>query len=599
MRDVGRTLLHAAVVGAVAGAFGIVFQVALSAAEHVLLERVVGFHPLRASGELVVGDGPSSEFRPWLLLVVPVLGACVCGWLCRIAPEARGGGGEQMIQTFHVRGGAIRPRVIWVKALASIATLGSGGSGGREGPTMLIGGALGAWVGERLRVTATERRILMVAGVAAGISAVFRTPLGAALLAVEILYRDDFETEALVPAVLASAVAYSIVMPVFGTTPLLAHAARYTFVPAHLILYALLAVLVALLAVVFVRSLHAVQAFGRRVRLAPWLHPVLGALALGLFAVPIILYVGNRIGSAGQGLGLLGGGYGAAQVAMNGSPFWSNDWRGVELLLLLCGGKLIATALTIGSGGSAGDFAPSLVLGGLLGGAFGLAARLVLGDPRIDPGAFALVGMGTFYGGIAHVPISSLVLVSELAGSFELLVPLMLAGGIAFVALRHRSLYATQPADRSDSPVHRTAARLEALDDVAVRDLVRTDRAIVNVSRTASLAAIVEATATAAGQDVFPVVGAEGRLEGLISSDTLRFASHSRELSPWAIADDIMLPPIAVRGEDDARKAASSMLDNGLNEIPVVDDDGRVVALLSEAEIFRLVLAPPETRTAQ
>jgi CIC family chloride channel protein len=235
----------------------------------------------------------------------------------------------------------------------------------------------------------------------------------------------------------------------------------------------------------------------------------------------------------------------------------------------------------------------------LLGGAFGLAARLLLGDPRIDPGAFALVGMGTFYGGIAHVPISSLVLVSELAGSFDLLVPLMLAGGIAFVALRHRSLYATQPADRGDSPVHRTAARLDALDDVLVRDLQRVDRAIVSVPRDASLAAIMESTANAAGQDVFPVVDANGRLEGLISSDTLRFASHSRELSPWAIADDIMLPPISVSGDDDARTAASNMLDNGLNEIPVVDHQGRVVALLSEAEIFRLVLAPPDAPIAQ
>ena len=116
----------------------------------------------------------------------------------------------------------------------------------------------------------------------------------------------------------------------------------------------------------------------------------------------------------------------------------------MQLLLLLALAKMVASSLTIGSGGSAGDFAPSLAIGGLLGGAFGRAAELLLADPRIDPGAFALVGMGAFYGGIAHVPLSALVLVCELAGSYDLLVPLMLAQGIAFVALRKRSLYDAQ-----------------------------------------------------------------------------------------------------------------------------------------------------------
>src|SRR5204863_6619572 len=122
----------------------------------------------------------------------------------------------------------------------------------------------------------------------------------------------------------------------------------------------------------------------------------------------------------------------AAQVAITTAPWLPTGWAAVEVLLLMCIGKLVASCFTIGTGGSAGDFAPSLVIGGLFGGAFGRALQLLLHDPRIDPGAFALVGMGTFYGGIAHTPLSSLVLVCELAGSYDLLVPLMLAEGIAF-----------------------------------------------------------------------------------------------------------------------------------------------------------------------
>src|SRR5204862_7817877 len=126
---------------------------------------------------------------------------------------------------------------------------------------------------------------------------------------------------------------------------------------------------------------------------------------------------------------------------------------------LLCLAKILASSLTIGSGGSAGDFAPALAIGGLFGGAFGRAAQLISGDPRLDPGAFALVAMGTFYGGIAHTPLSSLVLVCELAGSYDLLVPLMLAEGIAFIVLRRRSLYRAQLPTQRDSPAHHHATR--------------------------------------------------------------------------------------------------------------------------------------------
>src|SRR5206468_547711 len=148
-----------------------------------------------------------------------------------------------MIDAFHHHGGFIRQRVIWVKALASLFTHGSGGSGGREGPTMQIGAALGSRVGWLLRASPAERRILMVAGVAAGIAAVFRTPLGAALLAVEVLYRDDFESDALIPAVLASVVAYSVVISIFGESTLFSQPSRFPFVPRHLPLYGVMAIL--------------------------------------------------------------------------------------------------------------------------------------------------------------------------------------------------------------------------------------------------------------------------------------------------------------------------------------------------------------------
>ena len=298
----------------------------------------------------------------------------------------------------------------------------------------------------------------MIAGVAAGIAAVFRTPLGAALLAVEILYRDGFESDALIPGVLASVMSYSVVISIHGKSTLFGHAASgFPFVPAHLPLYGLLAALAALLAIGFLRGLSLVRATGERFRVPSWTQPALGGLALGVLVTPILIVAGARIGNPGQGFGILGGGYGAVQLAISGASWLPGGWNLVFLLLALAFAKLVAASFTIGSGGSAGDFAPSLAMGGLLGGAFGQAASLLLGDPRIDPGAFALVGMGAFYGGIAHVPLAALVLVCEMAGNYDLLVPLMLALAISSVVLRRHTLYEAQVSTQRESPVYQEA----------------------------------------------------------------------------------------------------------------------------------------------
>src|SRR6185369_14298491 len=209
-----------------------------------LFDLLAGYEPLHAKGERFWDIAGSAHLRLWLVLLIPAFGALLAGVLMRYAPECRGGGGDATIEAFHNHNGVIRRRVLWIKPLASILTLGTGGSGGREGPTMQIGGALGSTVGLYLRVSARERRVLMVAGIAAGISAVFRAPLGAALIGIEMLYRDDFESEALIPAVLASVIAYSVAISVFGQSTLFGHLPPYTFRPEHIPLYILLAIVV-------------------------------------------------------------------------------------------------------------------------------------------------------------------------------------------------------------------------------------------------------------------------------------------------------------------------------------------------------------------
>jgi CIC family chloride channel protein len=586
----GRMLLHAALVGAAAGLMGSIFFAGVEALQRGVLESWSGYIPLRAGGEEILGEvrrrGP---FRPWLLVVIPAAGAFLGGAISTwLAPETRGGGSDAIIEAFHRKGGLVRKRVAFVKGIVSILTLGSGGSGGREGPTMQMGGALGSLVGQSLRVTERERRILLVAGTAAGMAAVFRTPLGAALLAVEVLHRDDFEADALVPSVLASVVSYSVFTAFFGESRLFTRVPNFPFVPQHLPLYALLAVLVSIVASSFLSMLRGVQRLTARLPVPAWCTPGLGGLALGIFATPIVIAIGPRFGQPGQGLGILGGGYGAAQLAISGASWFPEGWHGAEVFALLAAVKIVATCLTVGTGGSAGDFGPSLVIGGLFGGAFGGAAQVLLHDPRINPGAFALVGMGTFYGGLAHVPIASLVMTCELAGSYDLLVPLMLAEGIAFVALRNRSLYTAQVATKRDSPAHRDELIFDVLTGVRVGDvLVRGRPYATFTTRTPSNEVIQKAAATA-WQDVFPVLGEDGSVVGVVLSDVLRMMAANPDIGSIAIAHDLMIPPVSVKESDSLQTALEAILEHGLREIVVVDDSGHITGFLDEAEITRV-----------
>ena len=592
----GRTLLHAALVGAGAGIVGVVFLLGLELMEHVLLEGLAGFMPLRALGERQIEAQWTTTFRPWLLVLLPALGALAGGWVSRWAPETRGGGGDATIHAFHHEGGRIRKRVMLIKPFASWLTLGTGGAGGREGPTMQIGGALGSLVGQWLRVTARERRVLMVAGVAAGISAVFRTPLGAALLAIEVLYRDDFESDALIPAVLASVVSYSVAISLLGETTLFGRLPHYPFVPAHLPLYLALAVLVSLTAMAFVWALHTVKRLAPRLPGPEWVRPAYGGLALGLVAVAAIWVVGDQIRIPGQGLGLLGGGYGAAQLAMTGAKWFPTGWTAVELLALLALGKILASSLTIGTGGSAGDFAPSLVIGGLVGGAFGMAAQLIFDDPRIQPGAFVLVGMGTFYGGVAHVPLAALVLVSEMAGSYDLLVPLMLSEGVALLLLRRTKLYPAQLESAKDSPVHQVASGTKVLARTRVIEVLSRDKAFITFTPELPARTVLQRISETADQDVFPVVNAQNALVGLISADTLRYLASHRDVEGWALAADIMQAPLTLRSDTDLRSALLTMNEHGLREVPIVDDEGKILGLLDEQDAAAALLTASESR---
>jgi CIC family chloride channel protein len=453
VRSLAGLLLQSAAVGLSAGAFGALFFGAIELAQRALLERWTGYVPLRAAGEAIVAWQSGVSLRTWLLAIFPAVGGLVSGLLTsRFAPEAAGGGGDAIIRCYHA-GAAPAARVLPVKVAASLAALGTGGSGGRAGPTMQVGGLLGALLGRAAGADERRLRLLVVAGIAAGLAGLFRTPLGAALVATEILYRDGFALDALLPALVASLASYAVVLGIYGAAPLFGPSLGLAFAPAHLWLHALLALVVAAGGALFLRLLRGVQEAAAASPLPAWLRPAAGGLAMGVLGVVLVEVVTRRFGVAASRLGVFGGGRGAAQAAIEQSADLPAGWTLVVLLAAIFAAKAVATSLTVGSGAAAGDFAPSLVMGALLGGAFGHAAQAALGDPGLDPTAFAFVGMATFYGCVAHAPVGALVLVSELAGTPALLLPMAIAGVVSAVALRSPTLY---PAQRTRSESRHT-----------------------------------------------------------------------------------------------------------------------------------------------
>lgn len=600
LRRLGRTLYHAGLLGVAAGLVAVAFYVATDVLTHGVFDRFTGTATPKTVGQLSLGQW-LVERRAWLVVLIPAFGGLVVGLLTtHFAPEAAGGGGNHYLDAFHRQRGIVRKRVALGKLVASSITLGTGGSGGREGPTMQIGAAVGSLLGRLLRVDERERRILLVAGAAAGMGAVFRTPLGGAIMAVEILYRDDIEADAIVPSVISSVTAYSIFITILGQGhefALPTHTLGSAIVPPKTLpLYIVLGVVLALGGVAFARTLEGSKSTFERMKLPRWSKPALGGLLVGLLALGFPQVAGIGYGWLESAVNASGwaapGAVRSAELATIGLIF------GVGLL------KIAATSFTIGSGGSAGDFGPAVLVGGLLGVAVGRLFNVLM--PGFAPPAwtFGLVGMGALFGGIAHVPIASLIMVCEMAGSYDLIVPLMLAEGTTFVLCRRDTLYDRQYRVRSESPAHRDELTIDVLEDLTVGDLLADADPPTTVPAGTPLGVVVEKL-TAGILAHLVVVDGKGRPRGVVDLEAIREILFDREVAEVAVAADVMRAIAPLPATTDLHHALGHMIEAGASAAPIVDADGAMIGLLSQeligrayhAEVVKRHLeAPPSSR---
>lgn len=573
LRFVSRWLFYSLLVGVVAGLGAVVFFYLLQLGNDLFLHRLAGYIPPGPAGEGgAPGTGGPFGFGTAALglLLAPVLGGLLSGLLVYTwAPEAEGHGTDAMIEAFHHHRGVIRPRVVPIKTLASALTIGSGGSAGREGPIAQIGAGFGSVLATVLRLSDRDRRILMLAGAAAGIGAIFRAPLGGALIGTEVLYSEaELEYEALVPSLIASVVAYSIFGSLFGWTPLFA-IPRFTFEhPLELLFYGTFGLLCAVIGRLYVAVFYGSRDhFFRHLPFPHGLRPAFGGLLVGLLA----------LGAPG----VLGAGYGWVQQAIDGKLAW-------EAMGALTALKILATSFTISSGGSGGVFGPSVIIGGLLGGAFGHLAAQLFPALITQPAAFVIVGMGGFFAGIAKVPLGSILMVSEMTGGYALLVPLMLVAVLATLFTGHARLYEKQVPTRLDSPAHQGEFLIDVLAGVRVRDVLRSERPLVTFKVDTLLQEVLP-LAFGSSQLRFPCLDGEGRLIGMLDLDDLRRLHDLPDLGPLARAYDVARPVHHVLSLDETlTEALGKFVDSDAIELPVVDppDSRQVVGLLARREIL-------------
>ena len=546
-------LLLALLVGAGAGVGAVIFRWLIKTFTLILS----GHEDYSAAGHAAHPQLPG--LGRWFVIGAPVVAGLLYGPLVHFfAREARGHGVPEVMYAVARRGGRIAPQVAAVKALASALCIGGGGSVGREGPIVQIGSALGSTLGRVVRVAEPRMRVLVACGAAGGIAATFNAPLAGVFFAMELIL-VDFAAQSFGMVVLASVTASVIGRAALGNTPFLQLPAFTVHHVGEYALFAVLGLLAGGTGVLFTRVLYAIEDACDAIWRGPeWLRPAVGGLLLGalLLVLPQMYGVGYPVLSKG-----VAGGY------------------ALGFLLVLLVGKMIATSLTIGIGGSGGVFAPSLFIGAMLGSAFGEAMQVVAPGLAGPVGAYGLIGMGAVFAGSARAPITAVIIMFELTGEYSIILPLMaaivLATGISHalspdtiytLKLRRRGVDLSAPPPGSD-------ADTIALADVmrAVPDAVRRNDRLVDAS--AALARSPEG--------VLPVVDDRGAYCGTVTARTVADELTERSHDQDPVSTVVEQPP-AVLTTDSLAAGIEALDRSGGSAVPVLDPEhGHVVGWLT------------------
>jgi len=486
----------------------------------------------------------------WVILI-PAIGGLIVGPLIYFfAPEAKGHGVPEVMQAILLRGGTIRPRVALVKAFASAVTIGTGGSVGREGPIIQIGSSIGSTVGQFFKLPSSRLKTLVGCGAAAGIAAAFNAPVAGALFAVEIILMD-FAVAQFSPIVI-SAVMATVVSHSFEGKFAAFTVSAYEYVsPYEIGFYFVLGAVSGLASYLFIKVLYySEEYFDEKVNIPDYLKPIIGGLAIGIIALifPQVMGVG----------------YDTINAALHGEMIWY-----VALGLIFV--KIIATSVTLGSGGSGGIFAPSLFMGAMLGAFFGYFVNQLFPEITAGPGAYALVAMGGLVAGTTRAPVTAIIIVFELTNDYNIILPLMVTVVISTILsskLTRESIYTLKLVLRNIHIKEGTAVNI--MESIFVKNVFTRNYDTINISD--NFNEVVQHVINGKGRK-FPVVNERNELKGIILTDTIKdYLFDKDSLKNLLVASDLLSPNFdTVTLNDNCQLALDKMKHHDFDGLAVVE----------------------------
>jgi CIC family chloride channel protein len=539
---------------------------------------ILGFEDL-----FFIGGTPlDNDLGVWIF-AVPIIGAVFVGvigyWL---APEVKGAGVADVMRAVMADKGKFRLRVPGLRALASAITLGSGGSAGREGPIVQIGSSFASVMGQRLKMTTGDMRIMVACGAAGGIAATFNTPIAAAVFALELLLLE-FRTRSFVPLIIATVFGTVVSRAVLGDYPTFSIALEYTLdSPYELGFYLLFGVIAGVAGVAFIKMLYKMEDTFESLAIPGYAKPAIGVALVGAMA---LFYPS-----------VMGVGYDTVSPALNGDLESLFDFGPTTLLLIvviILVLKMIATSLTISSGNSGGVFGPSLFLGAMLGAAFGMVVNEFFPNMTAEYGAYAIVGMAAVFASTSRATLTAILMLFEMTSSYSIILPLMFSCVVADAVsslLSKETIYTAKLARLGIRYVHDLRANI--LDSARVKEAMDTN--FTSVTEDTKLRKVVDLQLYK-GKKGFPVVSQDGKLKGVITLTDVRKA-FEKGLQDSTVKDAMTKKVVTVYPDETLQVAMEKMVLRKIGYLPVVDPakPNRIVAMIDREAIldrYRSVLS--------
>ncbi len=531
-----------------------------------LLTNIVFYHRF----VFAFNSARNNHLGPWVI-VMPVIGGIIVGFMAKYgSSKIKGHGIPEAMEAVLINRSRIQPRVAILKPISAAIAIGTGGPFGAEGPIIQTGGAVGSLVGQFVHTTASERKVLLACGAAAGMSATFNTPIAGVILAIELLL-FEFKSRSFIPLVIASTIATAVHMQLLGTGPMFTVAAMDFGIPHALPFYVLLGGLCGLAAVGFSKLLYWTEDQFEKLPIDEVWWPAIGALGLG-----IIGYFVPRV---------LGVGYDTISDILNAN-------LALKLLLVVMVAKAVALVVSLGSGTSGGLLAPMFMSSAAMGGVFALGIDRVFPGAHLSAGAFALVAMGAVFGAASRAAFTFIIFAFEITRDYNSVLPLMLvtviASGIAMLLMPGASIM-TEKLVRRGLRIHQDY-EADMLQQMSVSQTM--DSEVPAVPGDMWLVDLADRIArrdpeVSQHQALF-IMGADGKLAGVITRGDVFRALDKASTESMTVLEAGTRDLVVTYPDETLHDASAKMLRNNIGRLPVVDrkDPGHVVGYLGRHGIM-------------